>query len=98
VSADHSEPARTSPSQRRRHRPTAIWPCARRPRPGCDVIQEWWGLTDHIADVTDRLAQAGFVALAPTSSAGRSRTIPSQALQMMSELPTVSRCLLPGEE
>src|SRR4051794_41859008 len=33
--------------------------------PGVIVIQEWWGLTDHIADVADRLAQAGFVALAP---------------------------------
>ncbi len=33
------------------------------------VIQEWWGLTDHIADVADRLAQEGFVAFAPTSTA-----------------------------
>ena len=33
--------------------------------PGVIVIQEWWGLTDHIADVTDRLAGEGFVALAP---------------------------------
>ena len=33
--------------------------------PGVVVIQEWWGLTDHIADVTDRLAAEGFVALAP---------------------------------
>ena len=33
--------------------------------PGVVVIQEWWGLTDHIADVADRLAAEGFVALAP---------------------------------
>jgi len=33
--------------------------------PAVVVIQEWWGLTDHIADVTDRLAAEGFVALAP---------------------------------
>ena len=32
--------------------------------PGVIVIQEWWGLTDHIADVTDRLAAEGFVTLA----------------------------------
>src|ERR1700734_1150638 len=33
--------------------------------PGAIVIQEWWGLVDHIEDVCDRLAAAGFVALAP---------------------------------
>ena len=33
--------------------------------PGVIVIQEWWGLTDHIEDVTDRFAAEGFVALAP---------------------------------
>jgi len=29
------------------------------------VIQEWWGLVDHIEDVCDRFAAVGFVALAP---------------------------------
>src|SRR5699024_6327482 len=33
--------------------------------PGLIVIQEWWGLVDHIADVTNRFAAEGFVALAP---------------------------------
>jgi carboxymethylenebutenolidase len=33
--------------------------------PGVVVIQEWWGLTSHIADVANRLAAEGFVALAP---------------------------------
>ncbi len=33
--------------------------------PGVVVIQEWWGLVDHIEDVCDRFAAAGFVALAP---------------------------------
>ena len=33
--------------------------------PGVVVIQEWWGLVDHIKDVCDRFAGAGFVALAP---------------------------------
>src|SRR6202789_2877639 len=32
---------------------------------GVIVIQEWWGLVDHIEDVCDRFAAAGFVALAP---------------------------------
>ena len=33
--------------------------------PGVVVIQEWWGLVDHIKDVCDRFAAEGFVALAP---------------------------------
>ena len=33
--------------------------------PGLLVIQEWWGLDSGIKEMTDRLAAAGFVALAP---------------------------------
>jgi carboxymethylenebutenolidase len=33
--------------------------------PGVIVIQEWWGLVDHIKDVCDRFAAEGFTALAP---------------------------------
>ena len=33
--------------------------------PGVVVIQEWWGLIDQIKGVCDRLAAAGFSALAP---------------------------------
>ncbi len=33
--------------------------------PGVLVIQEWWGLDSGIKETTDRLAAAGFVALAP---------------------------------
>ena len=33
--------------------------------PGVVVLQEWWGLVDHIKDVCDRFAAEGFVALAP---------------------------------
>jgi carboxymethylenebutenolidase len=33
--------------------------------PGIVVIQEWWGLEDHIQDVCERFAAAGYVALAP---------------------------------
>ena len=39
--------------------------------PGVIVIQEWWGLTDHIAEVADRLAAEGFVALAPDLYGGK---------------------------
>ena len=33
--------------------------------PGVIVIQEWWGLDSGIKEMADRLAEAGFVALAP---------------------------------
>ena len=33
--------------------------------PGVIVIQEWWGLVDHIKDICDRFATEGFTALAP---------------------------------
>jgi carboxymethylenebutenolidase len=33
--------------------------------PGVLVIQEWWGLDSGIKEMTERLAAAGFVALAP---------------------------------
>lgn len=35
------------------------------PAPGVVVIQEVWGVDAHIADVADRFANAGYVALAP---------------------------------
>ena len=55
--------------------------------PGVIVIQEWWGLTDHIADVADRLAAAGFVALAPDLYGGRTAHDADEAGQLMTELP-----------
>jgi carboxymethylenebutenolidase len=55
--------------------------------PGVIVIQEWWGLTDHIADVTDRLAQEGFVALAPDLYGGNVAHESGEALRMMQDLP-----------
>ncbi|MFJ9037353.1 dienelactone hydrolase family protein [Streptomyces sp. NPDC102406] len=55
--------------------------------PGVIVIQEWWGLTDHIADVTDRLAAEGFVALAPDLYGGNVAHDSGEAFRMMQELP-----------
>ena len=51
--------------------------------PGVIVIQEWWGLVPHIESIADRLAAAGFVALAPDLYHGRSATSPDQAGKMM---------------
>lgn len=54
--------------------------------PGVVVIQEWWGLVDHIKDVCDRLAGEGFVALAPDLYHGRSTTEPDEAGKLMMDL------------
>jgi carboxymethylenebutenolidase len=55
--------------------------------PGVVVIQEWWGLTDHIADVTNRLAAEGFVALAPDLYGGSTTHDSEEAGRLMQELP-----------
>jgi carboxymethylenebutenolidase len=55
--------------------------------PGLIVIQEWWGLTDHIVDVTDRFAAEGFVALAPDLYGGRTTHDADEAGAMMGSLP-----------
>lgn len=46
--------------------------------PGVLVIQEWWGLVDHIEDVADRFAAEGFVALAPDLYHGESTKSPTK--------------------
>jgi len=51
--------------------------------PGVIVIQEWWGLVDHIKDVCDRFAEAGFVALAPDLYHGKSTNSPDEAGRLM---------------
>lgn len=55
--------------------------------PGVIVIQEWWGLTDHIVDIANRLAAAGFVALAPDLFGGRTTHDSDEAGRLMSQLP-----------
>jgi len=55
--------------------------------PGVIVIQEWWGLTDHIADIADRLAGEGFVALAPDLYGGTVAHDADEAGRLMTELP-----------
>ncbi|HEU0086510.1 MAG TPA: dienelactone hydrolase family protein [Pseudonocardiaceae bacterium] len=55
--------------------------------PGVVVIQEWWGLTSHVADVANRLAAAGFVALAPDLFGGATTHDAEEADRLMAELP-----------
>lgn len=66
-----------------------VRPKAVRTYPGVIVVQEWWGLNDHIKDIARRLAQEGYIALAPDlySRLGHKVTTdPNQAGQLMSSL------------
>ncbi len=54
--------------------------------PGVVVIQEWWGLVDHIKAVADRFASEGFVALAPDLYRGESTSNPDDAGRLMMAL------------
>ena len=54
--------------------------------PAVVVIQEWWGLNDHIKDVTNRFAAEGFVALAPDLYHGAVTSEPNEARKLVMEL------------
>ena len=62
--------------------------------PGIVVIQEWWGLQDQIRGICDRLALAGYNALAPDLYAGR--TVPyhdhASAMAEMKSLNFLDAC------
>ena len=59
------------------------------PQPAVIVIQEWWGLNDHIKEIARRFAARGYVALAPDlySRLGHQVTKDAnEASQLMSQL------------
>jgi carboxymethylenebutenolidase len=60
--------------------------------PGVLVFQEWWGLVPQIERTCDRLAEAGFTAMAPDMYSGRTTTNPDEAgrLMMALEVPKVA--------
>ncbi|TAK68493.1 MAG: dienelactone hydrolase family protein [Actinomycetota bacterium] len=55
--------------------------------PALLVIQEWWGLDDHVADLVDRFAGEGFVALAPDLYGGTVTHDSDRASELLAELP-----------
>jgi len=54
---------------------------------GIIVIQEWWGLNDHIRDVAGRYARAGYLCVAPDLYRGRLAADPQEAAALMNALP-----------
>jgi carboxymethylenebutenolidase len=53
---------------------------------GVIVIQEWWGLNDHVKEVADRFAKAGFIALAPDLYHGTVTKSPDEAGKLLMAL------------
>ena len=58
-------------------------------KPGIIVIQEWWGLNDQVKGIADRLAAAGYNALAPDLYKGRVTQKPDEANHLMTGLDFV---------
>lgn len=56
------------------------------PAPAVVVIQEWWGLNDHIKDLANRFAHEGFVALAPDLYHGEVASEPDEARKLVMEI------------
>jgi carboxymethylenebutenolidase len=54
--------------------------------PGLVLLQEWWGVNDHIRALADRFAKAGFVVIAPDLYHGKVTKDASEAAQMMQAL------------
>lgn len=50
------------------------------------LIQEWWGLNDHIKDIAGRYAAEGFIAVAPDLYRGKIAADPTEAAELMNAL------------
>ncbi|MFI8455098.1 dienelactone hydrolase family protein [Kitasatospora sp. NPDC085464] len=55
--------------------------------PGLVVVQEWWGLTSHVATMADRFAAEGFTVLAPDLFGGATTHDSAEAARLKRELP-----------
>jgi carboxymethylenebutenolidase len=58
-------------------------PSDKGPSPGVLVLQEWWGMNDHIKDITRRLANEGFAALAVDMYDGKTTKNAEEAKGLM---------------
>ena len=50
------------------------------------VVQEWWGVNDHIKDIAGRYAAEGFIAIVPDLYRGKLAANADEASKMMGEL------------
>jgi len=66
-----------------------VEPAADGARAAVIVVQEWWGLNDHIRDVARRFAREGYFAIAPdlySRQGHKVATEPNQAAELMGGL------------
>lgn len=54
------------------------------------LVQEWWGVNDHIRDLAQRFAKEGFVVLAPDLYHGTVTEDAGEASKLMTELDTLA--------
>ena len=54
--------------------------------PGIVLIQEWWGVDDHIVDVTRRFAAEGYATLAPDLFHGTVTKEPTEAMKLIQSM------------
>jgi carboxymethylenebutenolidase len=57
--------------------------------PALVLIQEWWGVNDHIRSLLERLAAEGFLVIAPDLYHGKSTRDPEEASKLMTALDTL---------
>ncbi len=54
--------------------------------PAVILIQEWWGINDHIRDIAGRYAEEGYTCIAPDLFRGKLAKDTKEASRMMNEL------------
>jgi len=57
--------------------------------PGVVLVHEWWGVSDHIRSVAERLASAGFLVLVPDLFHGAVAKTEAEASALMTALDTI---------
>lgn len=63
-----------------------VEPEGKGPSPGLIVVHEWWGLSDHVKDITNRFAAQGYVTLAPDLYDGTVTKDSAKAGELMQRL------------
>lgn len=74
-----------SPSHARSNAAYVVTPDAES-APGVMVLHGWWGLNGFVRRTCDRLAEAGFVAMAPDLFDGRTADRPDQAQALLADM------------
>ena len=67
----------------------AVAPAVKERRPAIIIVQEWWGLNDHMKDVARRMAKEGYVAIVPdlySRLGNRVTSDPNEAGKLMNSL------------